>query len=210
MLVGLFALVVAACRRLRHCRLLMVLVEEVPFEHCLSRWVFQMDLVFFNGLGVFPLLIVNVILVEIVVVMTWEERGVYSPFLQCYPVEFFEPRMCLDLRIAIESQSARCFPLKTFVYEVSGFDVPTFGYLILSDMRLLCKDGISDLFSTFSLVRSAAEHAFPGDNANGKVVSRDTMIVLAHDLGSHVARCARRLIRIVRIGHPFPRNSEVC
>jgi len=71
MLVGLFALVVAARRRLRHRRLLMVLVEEVPFEHCLRRRVFQVDLVFFHCFRVFPLLVVNVVLVKIVIVLAW-------------------------------------------------------------------------------------------------------------------------------------------
>ena len=71
MLVGLFALVVAARRRLGHCRLLMVLVKEVTFEHCLRSWIFQVDLVFFDGLGIFPFLVVYVILVKIVVVLAW-------------------------------------------------------------------------------------------------------------------------------------------
>ena len=97
-----------------------------------------------------------------------------------------------------------------FVYEVSGFDVPAFGYLILSDMRLLLEDGVPDLFPTFTLVWSAAEHAFPSDDADCEVVSCNAMIILAHDLGCHVAGRARRLIRVVRIWHPFPRNSKVC
>lgn len=71
MLVGLFALVVAAGRRLGHRGLLMVFVKEVSFEHCLRRRVFQVDLVFLHGLGVFPFLIVNMVLVKIVIVLAW-------------------------------------------------------------------------------------------------------------------------------------------
>ena len=97
-----------------------------------------------------------------------------------------------------------------FVYEVSGFDVPAFGYLILSDMRLLLENGVPDLFPAFSLVWSAAKHALPCDDTDRKVVSGDTMIVLTHDFWCHVAGRARCLIRVVRIGYPFPRNSEVC
>lgn len=71
MLVGLFALVIAASCRFCHRSLLMVLVEEVTFEHGLCRRIFQVDLVFLHGLGVFPLLIVNVVLVKIVIVLAW-------------------------------------------------------------------------------------------------------------------------------------------
>ena len=67
MLVGLFALVVAACRRLRHCRLLMVLVKEVTFEHCLGCYSLQMNLIFLHSILILPFLIVHMILIKIVV-----------------------------------------------------------------------------------------------------------------------------------------------
>ena len=49
----------------------MIFVEEVAFEHCLRRRIFQMNLVLLDSLGIFPFLIVNMILVKIVIVLAW-------------------------------------------------------------------------------------------------------------------------------------------
>ena len=60
----------------------MVLIEEVAFEHGLGCWVLQVDLVFFDGVSVLPLLVVDVILVEVVIILTWKETGLCSSFLK--------------------------------------------------------------------------------------------------------------------------------
>ena len=81
-LVRLFAFVVAARCRFCHCLLLMVFVEEVTLEHRLSSWILQVDLIFFNGIGVFPLLVVNVIFIKVIIVITWLEIRLKSSFSQ--------------------------------------------------------------------------------------------------------------------------------
>lgn len=70
MLVRLLALIIAAGRRLGHGCLLMVLVEEVALEHGLRCRVFEVDLILLDGLGVLPLLIIDVVLIEIIVILT--------------------------------------------------------------------------------------------------------------------------------------------
>ena len=80
------------------------------------------------------------------------------------------------------------------VYEVGCFNVPAFGDLIFSDMRLLGQYGISNFLPALALVGSAAEHALPGDDAHCKVVGCDSMIIFTHYFWGHVARCSTCLI----------------
>ena len=49
----------------------MILVKEVPFEHGLGRWVLQVDLILFDSVSVLPFLVVDMILIEIVILLTW-------------------------------------------------------------------------------------------------------------------------------------------
>lgn len=76
-------------------------------------------------------------------------------------------------------------------------------------MSLLGQDGVSDLLSALALVRSTAEHAFPGDYTHCKIVCCDTVVVLAHYLGCHIPWCSTCLIRIVSIWYPFSGDTEV-
>ena len=53
----------------------MVLVEEVALEKLLCSWILEMNLVLFNCLGVLPLLVIDVIDIEVFVVLIGLEGG---------------------------------------------------------------------------------------------------------------------------------------
>jgi len=102
-----FYLVIAAgCGLCIARRRMMVLVKEVALEQRLSRWIFEMHVVFFDGFCVFPFLIINMILVKVFTVLIWDVRSSKSAFLEALPVEVFEPRVRLDLVVAVGAKSA--------------------------------------------------------------------------------------------------------
>lgn len=210
LLVWLISFVVSACRRFRHCLLLVVFIEEITLEHGLGRRILQVNLIFFHCIGILPLLIVHMVLIKVIVLITRQESWLQSSLMQCLPIKISEPWMRFHVGISIETQSARCFSLQAFVDEVSCFDIPVFWNLIFSDMCLLGQYSISDLLSTLALVRSATEHAFPGNDTYCKVICRNTVIVLAHDFRCHIAWCSTRLIWIISVRNPFSSYSKVC
>lgn len=77
---------------------------------------------------------------------------------------------------------------------------------------------VSYFFAVFADVRALrgrlvvllaylAEHALVADHAHCEVVHGNSVVLSAHDLGSHVARSAARVFAIVRVPHPG--NAEV-
>ena len=49
----------------------MVFIKEITLKHRLGRGILQVDLIFFYCIGILPLLVVHVILVEVIVVLAW-------------------------------------------------------------------------------------------------------------------------------------------
>ena len=96
----------------------MILIKKVPLKKLLGGWIFEMHFVFFNGFGVFPLLVVNVILVKIFSTLlrnVWCQKPVV---LKGIPVEDCKPRMGFHLMVSIEANPTGSFACQTFVDEV--------------------------------------------------------------------------------------------
>lgn len=72
------------------------------------------------------------------------------------------------------------------VGEVSCLEGPAFGNVRSSDLHLLGHDHVSDLLPCFANVGSLPQHALEHDNAERVVVGRDSVILSAHHLRSHV------------------------
>ena len=128
---------------------------------------------------------------------------------QGVPVEVVKPGVLLELLGAFDvADPVHWLPLQALVDEVSRFFVPAFRDLVLLDLDLTAQYLVADIFSCATLVRSFAHHALVGDDPNGEVVCCESVVLAAHDLRGHVARCAAGLTGVVRgqdAGH-----SEVC
>lgn len=84
----------------------MILVEEVSLEHCLCCWVLQVDLILLDRISILPLLIVNVILVEVVAILAGLVGSYQVSVLEGQPVEILEPRMLLNFHVSIVAEPA--------------------------------------------------------------------------------------------------------
>lgn len=74
-------------------------------------------------------------------------------------------------------------------------------------MHLPCQYLFSDFSPSFANVRPPTIHAFVGDNPYCEVVSCHTMVLSAHDLRSHVTRCARGFSCVV--WSPVSGNAKI-
>jgi len=100
------------------------------------------------------------------------------------------------------TDSVRWFSLQAPVDEVCSLLVPPFWDARPLYLRLTAKDLVSDILSSASLIWPLAHHAFVGNDSHGEVVCGQAMVLPAHDLGSHVARGAACLARVVRRQDP--------
>ncbi len=78
--------------------------------------------------------------------------------------------MTLDLIRPTISQTVLGFPLNHLVDKVSCFDTPASWNLSLFDLDLFGKNVISNLFSRFTDIGSAAKHALVSHYSHGEVI----------------------------------------
>jgi hypothetical protein len=71
------------------------------------------NFIFFYGFGVFPFLIVNVVLIEVLVVGVGHVWRKHSSIVKCIPREVLEPRMGFDFVVSVETKSAGSFTSET-------------------------------------------------------------------------------------------------
>lgn len=174
-----------------------MLVEVVAFEELLNAGTAQVNLVLFNGFGVLPFLIVDVVLVEVDLIWVRDVRRRHSSVDHSLPIEGGKPGMLLNFSVARVSESMASLAREAFVDEVSRINAPAMRYLVLLDVLLPCQNGVSDLPPALALVGPPSVHALPSNNAYREVVGRNAMVVLAHDFRRHVARSAAGLIAVV-------------
>lgn len=72
-----------------------------------------MDFILFYSFGIFPFLVVNVVLIEILVVRIWEIWRKHSSFVQGVPREVFKPRVRFDFVVSVKTKSAGSFTSET-------------------------------------------------------------------------------------------------
>ena len=75
------------------------------------------------------------------------------------------------------------------------------------DLDLFRKDMVTDLLPVLAMVRSLAEHTLISDDSHREVVDGYTVILAAHDLGSHIAGRARCVLRVLRV--PQTCNTQI-
>ena len=68
-----------------------------------------MDFIFFHGFGVFPFLVINVVLVKVLVVGVRHVWRHQFPIIQSVPREVLEPRMSFDFVVSVKTKSAGSF-----------------------------------------------------------------------------------------------------
>ena len=66
---------------------------------------------------------------------------------------------------------------------------------------------VTNFFSILADVGSLAEHALVGDDTHCEVVNGYTVVLAAHHLWRHVARCSRSVLGVFRV--PDPGNAEI-
>ena len=76
------------------------------------------------------------------------------------------------------------------------------------DLDLFREDMVSDFFSispeigSLRIIRAySSEHALVANNSQREVVNSHSVILSTHHLGSHVSRCSRSVLSVVRIPH---------
>lgn len=165
---------------------LVIVVARKQFLDTVSS---ELGFAFFDGLGVFPLLVVDVVRVEVVHVDVGHVLGVHLFGGQCVPVEVSEPRMSFQLVCASPVPNPVCWlSLQTFVYEVGSFFIPAIRDRSLFYRNLATENLISDVFSGASFVGTLAHHAFVGNDTDRKVICSQAVILTTHDFRGHVAR----------------------
>ena len=124
------------------------------------------------------------ILVEVDLIWARQVRRPLTTINERGPFEVLEPRMTLGLVVAVEAESILGLPTEALVDEVSGLEAPAVGHARLTNLLLLAQNVVADFSPRLAHVGSAAEHTLPRYDADGKIVRRDTVIVLAHTSGA--------------------------
>ena len=95
------------------------------------------------------------------------------------------------------------------IYEICGLERPALRHLCFPDLRLLRENCVSNFPPALALIRPSAVHAFPSDDSDCKVVGSDSVAVLAHDFGRHVARRAACFVGVVDAWEPFSGDAKI-
>ena len=100
------------------------------------------------------------------------------------------------------------FALDQPIDEVGRLDRPSIRDLVRMNLDLLGQNVISDLLPILAMIRSLPMHAFIGNDTHGKVINSDTMVLPTHDLGCHIPRRSRRVLRVLRV--PESGDTQIC
>lgn len=98
--------------------------------------------------------------------------------------------MLFDFLGTIKSEAVSRLALQALVYEICCLERPTFGKLIPLYLHLLGEDHVTDFFAAAPNVRPTAHHKFISNYSKRKIIDGVAMILPAHHLRRHVARCA--------------------
>ena len=148
------------------------------------------------------------ILIKVVHVDVWHILGLYSAASERFPVEIFKPWMRLELICALFVSNTVCrFALYALINEICCLFIPALWYVILFYCYLSAEDLITYVLPSLAFIGALSHHALVSDDSDSKVVSSQAMVLSAHDLWGHVARCSARLARIVRTN--YPRDAKI-
>lgn len=128
------------------------------------------------------------------------------------PIKVFEPWLSTDLIHSVIAKSLVAFPLNQFINEVSSFNRPARRNFLLFDLHLFLEHLISDLLPCFALVWPLSHHAFISNDSKCVIIDSKCMVLLAEDLGGHIAGGPARLLGILFLimpGYTEISNSQI-
>ena len=155
---------------------------------------------------VFPLAI-RVFGIEVVFGQRWHEGCFHALLTQTIPVKVVEPWMFPQNMRSLLPETVTRLPLDQSVDKISSICRPVLRNFILMDLDLFRKDMVTNLLPVLAMVWPLAEHAFVSDDSHREVVDGHTVVLAAHDLGSHIAGRARCVLRVLRI--PQTCNTQI-
>lgn len=186
----------------------IALVIIVPCKEFLDTVTSELRLALFNRLCVFPLLVVNMVRVEVVNMDVGHVLRVHLLRRHRIPVEVAEPRVIFQLvRASAVPDSVSWLPLQTLVHEVGSLFVPAFRNGSLFNRNLTTENLISDIFPRASFVGTLAHHALVSDNTDRKVIGGQAMVLTTHHFGCHVPRGSTGFACVV--GREYPGDAEI-
>jgi hypothetical protein len=77
------------------------------------------DFIFFYGFCVFPFLVVNVVLVEVLVVRVRHVWRKHPSIIKGVPREVLEPRMSFNFVVSVKTKSAGSFTSETLIRKLA-------------------------------------------------------------------------------------------
>lgn len=95
-------------------------------------------MVVLNNFSVFPVIIVNMVKVEVVLISRWNIRGFQLLTFEILPRKVLEPRMIFDLFISIKAKPILRLSLNALINKVLSFLGPAFRNLVPFDLDLSC------------------------------------------------------------------------
>jgi len=194
---------------LRHPSQHVILVIIVALKQLLHAVAAKLRFALLDCFSVLPLLVVDMICVEVVDVDVGYVRRLHPTRRQGVPVEIVEPRVLLQLFDTLcVANPVDGLALQTTVYEVCRLLVPAVRDPVLLDLNLPAKDLVADVLACATFVGSLSHHALVRDHAHGEVVRSQTVVLSAHHFGRHVAWSAARLTGVVRRENAS--HAEVC
>ena len=175
--------------RLRNIRLNIILVVVVCFEELLNAVPAELGLTLTHSLRILPLLIVDMIRIEVVYMNVRDVWRLHTSRGQSVPVEVREPWVLLQFFDSLSvAYTLSWTPLQALVDKIRCFFVPAIRDGILLDLNLSHKDLVTDIFSCPSLVRSLAHHALIRYHTYCKVIRHYSVVLSAHYFWRHIAR----------------------
>ena len=188
--------------------LIEVLIIVVAIEGLLEHLLIEQLRVLLDLLAVLITpLTVGVSSVEVVSIRR-NERSWDALVQQVVPWEVTQPRVVLHVLGTVQSETIQRLTLDETVNEVSSLNGPARRNVSASNLHLPGEYVLTDFTSIASSVGSPAKHALVANNAHSEVVDGDTVRLAAHNLGSHVARRARRIFLVLRVPHSG--NTKIC
>ena len=191
----------------------VVLVEVVTFEECLDTVSSELRFTLLDSFCIFPLLIINMILIKIVHVYVRNILWSDSSFCESSPVKIFKPGMRFQLWCAIfVSNTVSCLALQALIDKVGSFLAPAMRYAELFYLNLSAQNCIPNVLPCLAFVRALSHHTLIGNDAHCEVICYQPVILPTHDLWGHIARCTACLAWVVRwedARHPKICQSQV-
>lgn len=128
------------------------------------------------------------------VLLKWR---IYLVILQQLPRKISEPTMCFNLMRTSPSQPHHRLPLNQLIYKISCLNRPPFRNITFLDDGLSSQYLFLYIFPRPARIGPSSHHKFIEYNPKPIIINLKSMVLPAHNLRSHIPRCARGVPRIL-------------